>query len=852
MALVLLVVTGIVRWAYFSEAEHPTLRLAHRAFPPLTKRLVIVLVDSVPFEMAYERRRLPFIASLRPRATWGTARTEEPTMTGQMVYTIVTGARPFLYNVVRNWRQNRMPHETVFDALQRAGKRIELYGDVPWFQMFGDRFDHTFTLPEEGRQPSGRPYHWHHAVNDLDLHILPHLDRALAKPTWDVLVWHIHGTDLVMHKYLRDTRLTAQKLRWADTLVKGVVQQLDDGHTTFLLLSDHGCAENGRHGYEDPEANHTFYLLMGPKVRAGLRLDIEQIDFAPTLATLFGWTPAAPSAGRPAVEALRISPADRARRVLSAAQQRARYLRAREAHLSTGVKVPKALLHRAEATVASDPRASLAASTQFLRQAWAADLDARRERRLALPAVAWATLLGFLVILGVWLGRLRGTPPRPSGRILAAVGLGLAVAWAAGWIAAVYNGRFFNDHADLWPPWAQAGFWAALIVVLAAPLLLLRRAIRRAYEAHPALSLWTVCMALAVLPGYFQGLYAPVVLVALLGLALILRADPVPRAVWGIAGSVVVLAVALVWEWSWRPHFYFTREHVVGPLGAALAVGAYGVAALAVLRGDDASRGRGAWLGVGVLAVLLALRHTLVPIDSILQFPTVGDQVLARLHLRLVAVAVTGAGWILAYRFGLRGATGAALGALAVLGAWGSSFEALAFCLFVAALAPLGRLTWLRREGLGAAALGALLLVAGRILFMQVHEFHFNFTSFHDLFRFAPNIDETLPALAGPVALRYTLPALVLVPLVLGRLAPEKRFGAILIAVTFTGARVLHLLVITRLTIDQLYANWRGLGELILTVLWVTGLVLVYGIWELAQGRAQPEPASPEPASQGG
>jgi len=125
-----------------------------------------------------------------------------------------------------------------------------------------------------------------------------------------------------MHKYLRDSRLTALKLRWADVMVTELVRQLDDGRTTFLILSDHGCAANGRHGYEDPEARRAFYLLFGPHVRAAGRLDLQQVDIAPTVAALFGWSPPAPSAGRPAVEALDLSPHDRARLLVTAAAQR--------------------------------------------------------------------------------------------------------------------------------------------------------------------------------------------------------------------------------------------------------------------------------------------------------------------------------------------------------------------------------------------------------------------------------------------------------------------------------------------------------------------------------------------------
>jgi hypothetical protein len=866
--------TAFVRWSYFSQVEHPRLRLSRQAFPPLTGRLVIVLMDSIPFEMAFDPTKLPYVSSLRPRATWGLGLAEEPTMTGQMVYTIVSGVRPFLYNVVRNWRQNRMPHETLLDSLRRAGLRLELYGDVPWTQMFGDRFHRQFAVPEEGRRPDGRPYDWPHAVNDLDLAVLPHLDEALSagRKRWDVLVWTIHGTDLVMHRYLRDSKLTYQKLRWADLLVKGVIQQLDDGRTSFLLLSDHGCAANGRHGYEDPEARRTFYLLMGPGIVRGKRFDLRQIDLAPTVNALYGLTPPAASAGRPAVEALAVDPAQRAARLLAAAEQRQEYLRRRERWLDTGLHVDAAPLKRAREALSDRPAVAAREASRYLRRAWAADLGARRERRVALPVLAWLALLGLLVGVGLLLARTpspaeppggttldtpgdllrdsRGDPPRtpsrgspgdpprgpPPWRAVAAATALLAGLWGAALVAAYYSGRFFNDHFDLWPPPAQVSFWLALGGLVAAAAWLARRRAGAAWRAHPALWSWTGALALAVLPGYFQGLYALVLLMLLMVWVAWRRAEPLaaPADRLWLGLGLLVLAGALVWENSWRPHFYLLRGQVEGAWAALAAVAGFLVAAAATLRREPAARRRGVWLGVGLLAFLLGLRHLLWPLPPMLRFPTVGDQLVAELSSRLLATGLTGAGWLVARRLGLRGPAGAAVGALAVLCAWGSAFEALAFALLVAALAPLGRLRWLRAGGLAGAALAAGVFVLSRIMLVQVHEFHFNFTSVHDLMRFAPDMDELLPALAGPVALRYTLPALVLVPLILGRLEPAQRLQALLLSMAYVGGRSLHLLVTTRLTIDQLYANWRGVGELIITALWAAGLLVAFTALEIA------------------
>jgi hypothetical protein len=840
--LCLVVLTAaFVRWFYFSQTAHPFVRLSEERFPRLTDRLVLVLVDSVPFDMAFDPRKMPFLASLQQRATWGHARTEEPTMTGQMVYTIVTGARSYLYGVVRNWRQNRFSHETFFDGLASAGLRIHVYGDVPWEEMFGDRFTLVATQPEEGRTAAGRPVIWKHAVNELDQWVVRRLDRGLADPDFDLLIWHVHGTDLVMHKYLRDTRLTADKLHWADLLLEGLVRQLDDGRTTFLLLSDHGCAENGRHGYEDPEARDTFYAIFGPKIVPGQRRDILQVDFSATVSALFGRTPAAPSTGRPLVEGLAISPSQRAARLVAAAANRHRYLKAREARVSTGVR-PDVKLLAAARSAWSAGRYAVASqrATRLLRASHRADLDARRERRVAGPVLFW---LAFLLALGGWAALLvRSAPPGTLGEAagrgqhLVAAALLVLATWTLALLGSKYAGRLFNDHIDLWSPLARLGFWAAVAGGPVAVAWLLRRRLSAALRAQPVLWAWSIAVVAGVLPGYFQGIYSLVGLMAALGLVLVRRPSRGPRPWVAVLVALAIFAVALVWEYHWRPWFYFTRDYVEGGLGAALATAGFLVALALVGRpwrrrsGDADQAPRLLWPGL-VLAALLAVRHLLWPGPTRFDVVSAGDHLLAQINVKVLALAVFAGAWLVLRRFGLRGREGAALGALALLGAWSSPFEATAFGLLTAALAPLGRARWLGGAGLAPAAAAAACLVLARSVFVMPHEFYFNFTAVHDLMRFAADIDTVAGPLAAPVLLRYTLPALVLLPLLWGRLDARQQLTALLLSLLYAGARALHLLMVTRLTIDQLYANWRGVGELIITGLWALGLAVAFAGW---------------------
>jgi hypothetical protein len=864
-ALVLLAVvatTAHLRYTFYSETPVDDARLSRPAFPPLTRRLVILLVDSIPFDMAWRPGLMPFVSELRKRGTWGSVRTEEPTMTGQMVYTIASGVRPFAREVARNWRQGLQPHETMFDAWHGAGQRVEVYGDAPWTEQYGDRLDVAVTVAEEGRRPDGQAWRWRHAVNDQDAAVLPALDRTLAAGRFDVLVWHVMGTDLVMHKFLRDSALTADKIRYADLLVEGVVRTLDDGQTTFLLLSDHGCEPNGRHGYDDPGARNAFFVLVGPRVVAGQRRDLMQVDLAPTLLALTGHTPGAPSTGRPLVEALAIPAAERARIALHAAENRAAYLALEQRRFGRTTDPQVARVAAARAALAQgDAGRSLALTTRYLRDRAAAALAARRERGVAVPLLHGLLMLGLLGGLAVLLYRT-ATPaaplPRPIG--LGLVLAGLAAAWALGLWVGVWNGRWMNQHFDVWPvTWQLASL--APVVLLVGLIGLVRQRIVAAARAHPGLALIVAAGLLALLPGFFQGLYAPAGLIAAT-LILLLVPGATDRRPWvtGVLG-IGLLVGAFIWEWSWKPLWFLTAYLPAGRPEAAVAGLAYLITYLLIAPASRPASGDAPaeaplprWPGL-LLAAAVAATHLAWTAPPLVQFATSGDALAAIWPGRTVAACAVGLLWLVLGPRGLAGPRGAALGALAVVAAFATPYEAAVLSLLTLAISPLRRLAVLDRPGLAGPAVAALILVAARIVFQQAHEFHLNFTVVHQLFRFAPDVDAELWPQVFPVALRYTLPALVLVPLLWGRLSPERQVVALQLTLLFVIARVLHLAILARLTVDQLYQNWRGMGELMITGFWALGLGLAFALWRLGQAayrvpvlRPPGAPVAPGPA----
>ena len=72
--------------------------------------------------------------------------------------------------------------------------------------------------------------------------------------------------------------------------------------TTVLLTSDYGATDSGGHGGASEVETTAPLYAFGPGIAAGARVNINQIDLAPTLSCLLGLPFPATSLGRPGVE----------------------------------------------------------------------------------------------------------------------------------------------------------------------------------------------------------------------------------------------------------------------------------------------------------------------------------------------------------------------------------------------------------------------------------------------------------------------------------------------------------------------------------------------------------------------
>ncbi len=281
---------------------------------PLTRRVVFVLIDALRVDTALKPEVMPFLHTLRARGAWATVHSRAPSYSDPGYSVLMIGAWPDLsdgpamnapYEDTLPWTQDNL-----FTAAHRAGLKTAVSGYY-WFEKL---------IPQEAVDA-----HFYTAGEDAAA------DRAVvdaARPWLEgghyaFMLIHLDQVDYAGHHEggPRDPRWDAAARR-ADELLREIVSSLDLARDTVIVISDHGQIDRGGHGGEEPIVLIEPFVMAGAGVRAGKYPDIQQVDIAPTVAVLLGTNLPASSQGRPLVEMLDLSEAqkDAIRKALSLQQ----------------------------------------------------------------------------------------------------------------------------------------------------------------------------------------------------------------------------------------------------------------------------------------------------------------------------------------------------------------------------------------------------------------------------------------------------------------------------------------------------------------------------------------------------
>jgi len=257
---------------------------------PLTRKVIIVIVDALRYDTSLNTAVMPLLNDLRMQGASAVMHSRPPSFSAPSWTTILTGAWPDIndgqpLNPPDEFNIRTFTQDDIFAAANRSGFRAAVSGYF-WFEQM---------LANSGVDTG---YYTHGEDNAADKEVvdatLPWLEQD-----YQLVLIHIDQVDYAGHHEggPRDPRWNTAASR-TDSLLGEIVARLKLELDTVIVLSDHGQIDRGGHGGQDPVTLVEPFVIAGAGVKPGSYPDIEMVDVTPTIAALLGTSIPASSQGR--------------------------------------------------------------------------------------------------------------------------------------------------------------------------------------------------------------------------------------------------------------------------------------------------------------------------------------------------------------------------------------------------------------------------------------------------------------------------------------------------------------------------------------------------------------------------
>ncbi len=247
---------------------------------PVTRRVVVVLIDALRYDTSTKSTVMPFLNELRTQGASATMHSQPPSFSAPGWTTILTGAWPYindsqLFNPPDEFSARAFTQDDIFAAAQRAGLKTAVSG-YAWFEgmLAHSGVDAGFYTPAED--------------NAADIKVVAAALPWLTEDYQLVLI-HLDQVDYAGHNEggPRSPNWNAAATR-ADNMLSEIVAKLDLTKDTVLVISDHGQIDRGGHGGPETITLVEPFVLAGAGIVPGNYGDVNMVDVAPMLAALLG------------------------------------------------------------------------------------------------------------------------------------------------------------------------------------------------------------------------------------------------------------------------------------------------------------------------------------------------------------------------------------------------------------------------------------------------------------------------------------------------------------------------------------------------------------------------------------
>ncbi|MBI3567089.1 MAG: alkaline phosphatase family protein [Gemmatimonadetes bacterium] len=283
-----------------------------------TRHVVLVLVDGLRDDAS---RGLPFLDSLRAIGADIHSHAGTPSLSLPGRATLLTGAWQEVHGQMTNFSPRPVAVGHLFDALHRAGMTGALAAGAATHTLFGTgHLSVVLAYPHHGG-PGAPDF----SAYERELHDAAASARTmLVRDRPNFMQIDLSITDEAAHAWGANSDEYRRAARLADGEIRAIAATLDLSQDALVVTADHGHLDVGGHGGSEPEVLDIPWVMAGRGIVAGARARGEQIDVAPTLAVLLGVEIPAMAEGKPLLDALTLSPAERAEAWRALAAQRGR------------------------------------------------------------------------------------------------------------------------------------------------------------------------------------------------------------------------------------------------------------------------------------------------------------------------------------------------------------------------------------------------------------------------------------------------------------------------------------------------------------------------------------------------
>jgi hypothetical protein len=241
-----------------------------------SRRVVLVILDSVPLRVGTDPAIMPNLVALASRGASGVMIAPPDTTTTAGVRAMSVGTKPSLRDTLDMFSQTPFRHWTLFDELVGRGEQVAFFGDHAWADLLGDRAVDQHALASEN------------LFADDQASLGGARERLRSNDRSAFVVLHIGRTDFMAHQFGTERPEYRAGLRDVDSELNRFFLDVFDEGTTFIVTADHGCDLYGSHGGGGDIYRRVPLVLVGSGIAPvhGFEMDHQQMPLV--LATLLG------------------------------------------------------------------------------------------------------------------------------------------------------------------------------------------------------------------------------------------------------------------------------------------------------------------------------------------------------------------------------------------------------------------------------------------------------------------------------------------------------------------------------------------------------------------------------------